>query len=82
MENENNSLNLSLSDLAQARDIINLACTRGAFKGNEMRAVGELFDKLDTFVNLTISRAKSAEQANSDDTLTDQTDSTTQGESK
>ena len=42
---------LTVTDLQNLRAIIDVACTRGAFKAAEMAAVGGVFTKLDTFLN-------------------------------
>ena len=41
---------LTVADLASIRQIIEAACTRGAFRANEMTVVGNVFDKLTTFL--------------------------------
>ena len=48
---ENADLNLSVVDLANVRDILDLAARRGAFAAGEMVAVGTVFNKLHAFVN-------------------------------
>jgi hypothetical protein len=55
MENQNQ---LSVTDLAVIKNIIDLACSRGAFRGNEMRQVGEVYDKLNMFINDLIALAE------------------------
>lgn len=47
MENQN----LTLNDMVSLRNIIDAACSRGAFKANEMKAIGEVYEKLDRFIN-------------------------------
>lgn len=42
---------LTVSDLASMKAIIEAACNRGAFKANEMRQIGELYEKLESFLN-------------------------------
>jgi hypothetical protein len=42
--------NLSVLDLANIRDILDLAARRGAFAAGEMVAVGTVFNKLHAFV--------------------------------
>ncbi len=53
---------LTLADLASLHSLIDAACTRGAFKAAEMRAVGETYDKLTRFLEATKAQAQ-AEQA-------------------
>lgn len=42
---------LSLNDLGVLRNIIDVASQRGAFKPNEMVAVGQVYQKLDGFLS-------------------------------
>ena len=53
---------LTIADLASLHSLIDAACTRGAFKAAEMRAVGETYDKLTRFLEATKAQAQ-AEQA-------------------
>jgi hypothetical protein len=41
---------LNISDLAALRSIIDVASQRGAFKANELEAVGKTYNKLNTFL--------------------------------
>jgi hypothetical protein len=45
-----NKINLSISDLLELRQIISVACERGAFRAEEMSSVGKSFDKLSTWL--------------------------------
>ena len=47
--------------LNQFAEIINLASTRGAFKGNELTSVGTIYDKLKFAINEAIKIAKNNE---------------------
>ena len=67
----NNAMNtsstqLTVNDLAEIKDIINLACTRGAFRANEMRTVGAAYDKIVAFLSDIVSQAQTSEQGNTD----------------
>ena len=42
---------LTIDDLVVIRDIINIASERGAFRANELSAVGTTFDKLSRFLD-------------------------------
>jgi len=44
--------------LITIKDLINLACTRGAFRGDEMTSVGEVYDKLTGFLNTVLAAAQ------------------------
>lgn len=41
---------LNISDLVALKNIIEVASQRGAFKANELEAVGKTFNKLNTFL--------------------------------
>lgn len=41
---------LTLPDLDAIRNIIDVSCSRGAFRANEMEVVGKLFNKLSAFL--------------------------------
>jgi uncharacterized protein YggE len=45
------SVAFTVQDLTNLRSIIDLAASRGAFRANEMGAVGTVFNKLDEFLN-------------------------------
>ena len=57
MENQS----ITVSDLDTLRNIINLACTRGAFQANEVKQVGELYEKLTTFLEAVVAQAQAQE---------------------
>ena len=42
---------LNVSDLTGVKSIIDIATQRGAFKANELEAVGKLYNKLNTFLD-------------------------------
>jgi hypothetical protein len=47
---EQAAVDLTVQDLAGLRSIIEVASQRGAFKAQELEAVGKLFNKLNTFL--------------------------------
>ena len=51
--------------MANLKQIIDAACTRGAFKAAEMKAVGDAYDKLSAFLDTVVAQqqAQEAEQA-------------------
>jgi len=62
-ENENKiASNISLVDLDRIAQIIDLASSRGAFRGNELAFVGNLYNKLFNF----LSTVKAQQEANAD----------------
>jgi hypothetical protein len=60
---ENQPTQLSITDLAVLKNIIDLACSRGAFRAPEMKSVGEVYDKLSTFLDTVIKQAEAEMQA-------------------
>ena len=59
---------LTVQDLGVIRSIIDVASQRGAFKANEMEAVGKTFNKLDAFLQ-TVQKAE--EEAKKEGTATE-----------
>jgi hypothetical protein len=53
---------LSITDLAVLKNVIDLACSRGAFRASEMKAVGEVYEKLSTFLDTVIKQAEAEMQ--------------------
>ena len=49
---------ITISDLDSLKNIIDLACTRGAFRASEAREVGELYEKLTQFLNTVTAQAQ------------------------
>jgi hypothetical protein len=49
---------MSITDLAVVKNIIDIACSRGAFRAPEMKAVGEVYEKLTTFLDTVIKQAE------------------------
>ena len=47
---EQAAVDLTVQDLAGLRSVIEVASQRGAFKAQELEAVGKLFNKLNTFL--------------------------------
>ena len=54
---EENNSQLTITDIALTRDVIDLACKRGAFSGAEAKQVGTLFEKLDQFIKAAVEQA-------------------------
>ena len=57
-----NKTNLTIADMVAIRQVIDTACTRGAFRANEMAEVGALFNKLEAFLNSVTQPVKTADQ--------------------
>jgi hypothetical protein len=53
-----NQQTITITDLEGLRSIIDLACTRGAFRAEEMQQVGELYNKLTGFLQAVVAQAQ------------------------
>lgn len=49
---------LTINDLAAMKSIIDIASSRGAFKPNEMMAVGQTYNKLTAFLDTVAKQPK------------------------
>lgn len=61
-----NTHQITVADLDTIKNIIDLACTRGAFRGGEVSQVGAVFDKLTVFLDAVVAQAKTQEANNAD----------------
>lgn len=52
---------ITIGDLVVIRNALDLASTRGAFRGAELSTVGSVFDKLQAFLVEIEEQAKAAE---------------------
>lgn len=52
---------LTVQDLTAMKSIIDVASSRGAFKPNEMAAVGTVYNKLETFLNAVAASQPAAD---------------------
>jgi len=57
---------LTVADLRNIRTIIDISSQRGAFRGGELKTVGEVFDKLDTFLKAVDAKAEEQKKAEGD----------------
>lgn len=57
------STDLSINDLNAMKTIIDIASSRGAFKPNEMVAVGQTYTKLTTFLDAVAKQAEATSAA-------------------
>ena len=55
---------ITIADLDTIKNIIDLASTRGAFRGEELSQVGVVYDKLTAFLAAVIEQAKAQEAIN------------------
>ena len=58
---------ITIADLDTIKNIIDLACTRGAFRGAEISQVGAVYDKLSLFLEAEIAQAKEQETSGTAD---------------
>lgn len=62
-QTQENANDLTLNDLNAMKTIIDIASSRGAFKPNEMVAVGQTYTKLTTFLEAVSAQQAAAEKA-------------------
>jgi hypothetical protein len=81
-----NITQITVKDLDSLRAIVDLAAQRGAFRGEELSQVGEVYDKLTTFLNAVLAQVQASaetvngETATSDSTVQANAQITTQGD--
>ena len=63
MNDATESTQFTIADLAGIRNIIDLACQRGAFRGEEMKDVGLIFERLTNFIISAQEAAEAQAQA-------------------
>lgn len=56
------SVDLTIQDLAALKSIVDISAQRGAFKPNEMAAVGTVYNKLTAFLE-AVNKQNQAQQA-------------------
>jgi len=57
------STDLTIQDLSSLRQIIDIACQRGAFKPGEMEQVGSTYNRLNAFLEDIARQQKAAQEA-------------------
>ena len=60
---ENTNTQLTITDIALARDLIDTAVKRGAFGAAEAKQVGTLYEKIDLFIKAAVAQAEAAATA-------------------
>jgi hypothetical protein len=58
MEDNTTPPQITIQDLIMIKDLIDVSCSRGAFKADEMSSVGQVYDKLTGFLNTVIATAQ------------------------
>lgn len=71
-----NDTQINVADLALIRNLIEVASSRGAFKADELTTVGQVYDKLNTFLNRLVEEAEAAEKAAAEGNTTTQSGET------
>lgn len=61
-----NTQQITIADLDTIKNVIDLACTRGAFRGAELSQVGTVYDKLALFLDAVVAQAKAQEEITAD----------------
>lgn len=64
--------NLTLRELDQIAQVIDLASSRGAFRGGELQTVGTLYNKLANFLSFVQAQQNSAAEAAEKETSSDE----------
>ena len=62
---------ITVVDLDLLRNIVDLATSRGAFRGAELTQVGEVYDKLTKFLEAVVAQAQAQEASNLDEPVTE-----------
>lgn len=57
-EIEEEEPSLTLGDLQNLLLVVNVACKRGAVQPAEMKKVGEVYDRLDTYIKYALEQSK------------------------
>lgn len=67
---ENNTVavdtQITIADLDMLKNIIDLASSRGAFRGAELKTVGETYEKLCAFLEAVISQANAQNEGSAE----------------
>jgi hypothetical protein len=63
MENTNQ---ITIADLDTIKNIIDLASSRGAFRGEELQEIGTVYNKLKNFLDAVITNAQAQAPATTD----------------
>jgi len=66
-----NTEQITIVDLDLLRNIVDLACKRGAFSGAEVKQVGDVYEKLTKFLEAVVAQAKAQDAGNLDEPVTE-----------
>jgi hypothetical protein len=59
---------ITIADLNLLKDIVDLASTRGAFRAAEMKEIGEVYNRLTSFLEAVVAQAKAQEESQASNT--------------
>lgn len=59
---------ITIADLNLIKEIIDLASTRGAFRAAEMKEIGDVYNKLTSFLEAVLAQAKAQEESQASNT--------------
>jgi hypothetical protein len=59
---QDQGVDLSINDLSAMKSIIDVASSRGAFKPSEMMSIGQVYNKLTTFLDAVAKQQAQAPQ--------------------
>ena len=62
---------ITVVDLDLLRNIVDVATSRGAFRGAELTQVGEVYDKLTKFLEAVVAQAQAQEAGNLNEPVTE-----------
>ena len=62
---------ITVVDLDLLRNIVDVATSRGAFRGAELTQVGEVYDKLTKFLEAVVAQAQAQEASNLNEPVTE-----------
>lgn len=55
---EDSTQSLSITDLAMLKRIIDISCERGAIRADEMKTVGDVYNRLSLFLDSVVAQAE------------------------
>lgn len=58
---QDQSAELTVNDLSNIKQIIDVASSRGAFRPNEMMTIGQVYNKLETFLSTVAAQQTQGE---------------------
>ena len=58
MEDTTHTVTITIADLDVLKNIVDLASSRGAFRGAELAEVGAVYNKLSQFLEAVVAQAK------------------------